>query len=129
MTKVYKALALAMQARLNCKRLHDTAGWMHKHTATILKIINDTAPSGSGIDQGTKINFDKSTGEILIFDVAYHHMNDGGMYDGWTQHDIKVTGSMQFDFLLKISGPSQNQIKDYLADVYSAWLNEEIKEV
>lgn len=87
-----------------------------------LKRIMDSAPSGSGIDSGTKLD-DRSTPEKIVFNVGYHHMNDGGYYDGWTEHQIIITPSLCFGMSMRITGPNRNDIKDYLGQVYEYWLS------
>lgn len=75
-------------------------------------------PSGSGIDSGVKFNWGKSKPEKLIFDFAYHHMNDG-QYDGWTEHSVIITPSLPNKFNLKITGRDRDDIKEYLYDVFN----------
>lgn len=88
-----------------------------------LEKIMDSAPSGSGIDNGTKLDETKSGQAKLVFTFGYHHMNEHGFYDGWTDHTAVVTPSFN-GFNLKITGRDRNQIKDYLYDVYAHWLRE-----
>ncbi len=121
-TKLYAQLAMLICARLNCISKGNSE-WEAKHEEQILSIVKDTAPSGSGIDCGTKINLDDSAPEKLVFDFSYHHMNDGGYYDGWTEHRLIVTPSLQFGCNLKITGKDRNDTKEYLHEVYSYWLN------
>ena len=90
-----------------------------KHEERIESLVKEHMPSGSGIDCGTEIDIDKSTGEKLVFTMSYHHMNDGGMYDGWTEHSIIVTPAFICGPRIKITGRNRNGIKDYLHDVYS----------
>ena len=123
--KTYQNLSSIIDARLTCiQRSNET--WITGHEDMIYEIMK-TSPSGSGIDDGTLIDLDKSTGEKLIFSFSYHHMNENGYYDGWTEHRLIVTPSLQFGLRLRITGPDRNQIKDYLYDVYREWLNEELK--
>jgi len=75
-------------------------------------------PSGSGIDSGTTLDFDKSSGSKLVFSTSYHHMTEDGMYDGWTEHVVTVKPSLMFGFDLAISGRDRNDIKEYLHEVY-----------
>jgi hypothetical protein len=82
----------------------------------------ETAPSGSGFDNGTQIDEDRS--DVLRFATAFHHMDECGMYDGWTEHTIRVKPSLAWGFDLKVSGRDRNGIKDYIADVFAQWLNE-----
>lgn len=122
-TQIYKKIASLVQAIENCKNSNN-AEWQSNHETTISDLIKNTAPSGSGIDCGTKIDFDSCTADKLVFHADFHHMNDGGFYDGWTSHEIIVTPSLAFDFNLKITSKDRNEIKEYLHDVYSNWLSE-----
>jgi len=89
-----------------------------------LKNLVDELPSGSGIDTGTKIVLDECTKDKLVFEFGFHHMNDGGMYDGWTEHKLVVTPCFS-GINLKITGRDRNQIKEYLYDTYSYALSVE----
>ena len=80
------------------------------------------APSGSGIDCGTKLD-SASSPEKLIFFIEFHHMNEVGYYDGWTQHKLIITPSLVFYYDMKITGPNRNGIKEYLYDIYGEWLD------
>lgn len=117
-TELYATLASLIQARLNCIKSNNQE-WLGKHTARILEIVKAHMPSGSGVDSGTKIDLDASTGEKLVFTFSYHHMNDNGMYDGWTEHKAIVTPSLAHGFSLNITGRNRNQIKEYLHEVFS----------
>ena len=124
-TKLYRELASCVQARLNCQKSNNQE-WYCRHTETIDALV-DMLPSGSGIDRGTKIDLEKSTSEKLVFNVSFHHMDENGFYDGWTEHVITVRPSLQFDIDLTISGRNRNDIKEYLHEVYSAALLDDIE--
>lgn len=85
-------------------------------------------PSGSGIDCGTRLDIAASTPEKLVFKTAYHHMNSGGFYDGWTQHRIIVKPSLGFGLRISISGPDRNDVKDYLHECFDQALRAEVEE-
>lgn len=86
--------------------------------------VKKHAPSGSGVDTGTILWVEKSNVAKLVFTCEFHHMNDGGYYDGWTQHKIIVTPT--FDGLdVRVSGRNRNDIRDYLGDLFAHWINEE----
>ncbi len=123
-TRLYSELASLVCARLNCIK-SDNTEWLAKHEAKILELVKETAPSGSGIDCGTKIDLDASTGEKLVFNFSYHHMNESGIYDGWTEHKAIVVASLQFGFDLTITGRNRNQIKEYLHETFSFWIDSE----
>ena len=120
---VYKALASTVDAYKRCIERNNTE-WEARHESKIEEIVKGCMPSGSGIDCGTKIDLNASTGEKLVFDISYHHMNDGGMYDGWTEHRVIVTPSLVSDFDLRITGPNRNDIKEYLHECYQTALSE-----
>ncbi len=122
---LYSELAGLITARQNC-RVSFNDEWFHKNTDKILELVKEFMPSGSGIDSGTKIDLDASTGEKLVFTFSYHHMNEGGMYDGWTEHIAYVTPSLQFGVYLRITGRNRNYIKEYLYDVFQNALTEQV---
>lgn len=122
--KRYVALASAIRARENCAESGNTI-WHDRWEERIQSIMHDTAPSGSGIDNGTELDFGKSTAERLVFYTSFHHMDDAGCYDGWTEHTITVRPSLQFGIAVSVSGRNRNDIKDYLAEIFRDWLMEE----
>jgi hypothetical protein len=126
--KVYQELAMLVQARLNCEKAGNSE-WHTKHTEKAESIVWGRMPSGSGIDNGTKLNWDESKPEKLVFDFGFHHMNDGGYYDGWTAHQAIVTPSLASGFDLRITGRNRNEIKDYLHEVYSYALDLPVEEL
>src|SRR5690348_16396792 len=105
---LYSELAGAVQARRNCEQSGNTE-WFDKHSLTIKRLVADFMPSGSGWDSGTHIDLDLSHAEKLVFYGEFHHMNDAGYYDGWTNHTITVTPSFS-GVNLRISGRNRNDI-------------------
>lgn len=129
MTKpLYQILASTLQTRQNCLVSNPMANAWKEHDAAIEQLTADFMPSGSGIDSGTKFNWEESTLNKLVFNTSYHHMNEGGYYDRWTEHKVIVTPSLSAGYDLKITGRDRNQIKDYLAEVYTSALDEEIEQ-
>ena len=124
--KLYRKLASLVQAHINCE-ISGNKEWFEKHEARIEELVKNYMPSGSGFDCGTKIDLDKSTPEKLVFYTDFHHMNEVGYYDGWTEHRITVRPSLAFGFTLTISGKNRNEIKDYIHQAFDCALNEEIE--
>lgn len=124
--KTFKYLARACGARLRCQASNNQA-WFDKWTQQIESAL-ESFPHGSGFDNGTHIDLDRSNDDCLRFITSFHHMNEGGMYDGWTEHTVTVTPSLGLDFHVKVSGPNRNDIKDYIAECFQSCLNEEINE-
>ena len=76
-------------------------------------------PSGSGIDSGTKLNMQESSKNKIVFNFSFHHMDENGSYDGWTDHKAIFTPSFEFNgYDLKITGKDRNEIKDYLHELF-----------
>lgn len=101
--------------------------WIDKWHTSITEWTKEHFPRGSGFDSGTKCIVDESSDDLLVFETAFHHMNDGGMYDGWTEHRVKVKPSLGLGFRLVIGGPDRNQIKEYIAECFSSALETEIE--
>ena len=119
--KLYRELAINIDW-LN-RTLEDPSKgfWSNKAQDHINTIMADS-PSGSGIDAGTALDLNESTGNKIIFRVSYHHMNDAGYYDGWTEHKITVKPSLTSDYDLTIGGRDRNNIKDHLYETFDYWL-------
>lgn len=123
--KLYQQIASTLQAIENCRKSGNEE-WQVKHEATINSLVDDYMPSGSGVDNGTKLD-DSSTPNKLIFTTAFHHMNDGGMYDGWTEHSVIVTADLASGFELRVTGRDRNDIKDYLGELFHQVLDSDIE--
>ena len=121
---LYKQLAQTVQARKNCaeKDAHGNMRnpeWFERHGETIEQLVRDFMPSGSGWDCGTKIDLDASHADKLVFFGSFHHTNDGGMYDGWTEHTVTVTPSLSFGYHIRVSGRNRSDIKEHLHETFS----------
>jgi hypothetical protein len=126
--QLYQEIASLMQARRNCETSNNTE-WAMKHGQRIVTLVDDYLPSGSGFDAGTKLLIPQSTPERLVFQTSYHHMDDVGGYDGWTEHEVVVTPSLVFGFNLRVTGSNRNDIKDYIAEVFQAALTVQLDAV
>ncbi|MGL5923763.1 hypothetical protein [Chroococcidiopsis sp.] len=90
-------------------------------------------PQGSGFDNGTKIDIDRSISadqvdgrkyrkERLVFTTSFHHMNEWGEYDGWTDHDVFIHPSFK-GFEVSVRGRNRNDIKTYVAEDFDRCLS------
>jgi hypothetical protein len=123
--KVYQILARAIGARNRCEVTGNTE-WFGRWSARISELL-ESFPSGSGFDSGTKLD-DSSTPEKLVFTTAFHHMNDGGMYDGWTEHSVIVTPSLEMGYSMRVTGRDRNDIKQYIFECFGFELDKECPE-
>lgn len=121
-TIIERIASLCVQNQ-NCVKANNVE-WRDKSQAELNHIAKNLLPSGSGIDCGTKIDVAGSSDNKVILVCSYHHMNENGMYDGWTEHTITVRPSFVVGLNISISGPDRNAIKEYLHDVYFTNLSE-----
>ncbi len=124
---LYKTIASLLTAYANCVKTGNSE-WESNHRASLDELVDSFMPSGSGVDNGTKLDFDRSHSERLVFTCGYHHMNDGGMYDGWTEHTVKVTPSLVSGFDVNVSGRNRNDIKSYLAELFDYDLSQLVQQ-
>lgn len=127
--QLYQHLASRVQAMENCAESGNSE-WFGRHRAAIEGLVKEHMPSGSGFDNGTVLNVGTgkncSKPNRLVFSTSFHHMNESGMYDGWTEHDVIVTPDLAHDFSLSITGRDRQQIKDHIADTFYTALRLEI---
>ena len=120
-------IANIVDAYMTCEN-NGNAYWHAKHEEALRQIERNVLPHGAGFDFGTTVDVDKSTSEKLVFHTSFHHMNDAGMYDGWTEH--KVIVRPRFDGLdVRVTGRNRNDIKNYIGDVFYQTLTKELTDV
>ena len=107
MKKVYQQIAVLVAAIHNCRESGNTE-WENRHEAEIERLVKIHFPHGSGVDNGVVFKLDLSSADKLVFLTAFHHMDENGGYDGWTNHALTVRPSLAFGYDLKIGGPNRN---------------------
>lgn len=91
------------------------AEWCGRWGNILDNLFSSVMPRGSGFDAGTKMV--RASDREIVVSTAFHHMNDGGYYDGWTEHTVRIRAT--FDgFSMTVSGRDRNSIKDYIAEVF-----------
>lgn len=111
--KQLQKLAQLLDARRNC------VDSRHEIEEMIKRL-----PSGSGIDHGSKINYEKCSEKRIVIDSAFHIMDSNGTYTSWIDYQVTVTPDLQFLFNLKIVGPFSTTknaagLKYYLGELYT----------
>ena len=112
--QVYQEIAALSAAIENCKA-RGNYEWLARHEERLSWVINQFLPSGSGIDSGTKLI--EASDKKIVLQADFHHMDQNGYYDGWTEHTVVVRPAWQ-GIDIKITGRNRNDIKDYLGDVF-----------
>lgn len=118
---IVRQLASCLQAIRNCQECGNVER-QARHLERIRFIERNYLPSGSGLDNGTRVDIDSCRADRIVLTTAYHHMNENGYYDGWTDHVVTVRPA--FDGLeIKVSGRNRNDIKDHIAETFDWCLN------
>lgn len=124
--KLYQRLAQLAVSIQNCVVTNNQA-WLNRHSEELEQLVRDHMPHGAGFDNGTTITITKSSDDVLLFYTAFHHMDEHGSYDGWTEHAIRVKPKLSPPgFSITVAGKDRNQIKDYIAETFDYALSQEI---
>jgi hypothetical protein len=125
--KLYQELAVLVGAYHRCRVSTDpaVAAFASKHVERLSE-LEKLLPSGGGFDLGSHLDIDNSTDERLVIRTSFHHMNDAGFYDGWTDHQIVVRPSLVFGMALRIAGRNRNDIKEYMYEVFHETLTTDV---
>ncbi len=115
--KVYEAMASLCQAIRNCEESGNSE-WKFKHTMRLRALIDRYLPHGGGFDGQITVDTDKSDADRIVLGVSFHHMNDNGMYDGWTDHNVTVKPSLAHEIYISVSGRDRNDIKNYIGEEF-----------
>lgn len=118
MPNVIQKIAAAIDVINRTDRADLVANWRD----VIKRIDSNWLPHGSGFDSGSNVNIGESTARRAVIDTSFHHMDEYGAYDGWTNHRVIVTPEFS-GFSVRVTGRDRNGIKDYIADVFNAALS------
>ena len=122
---IYQEIASAVEAIRNCQKSGNVE-WEQRHAEKIESLIKDYFPSGSGFNAGTQFDIAEhvdGASDRLVFTTAFHHMNDAGYYDGWTEHKVILRPTF-LGFDMKITGRNRNGIKDHIGDAFHSILTD-----
>lgn len=115
--KLYEEIAFAFVARQSCIQT-ENLDWKEKHEERLEQLCF-WLPSGSGFDSGTTLDLERSSIDRLIFQTSYHHMNEHGYYDGWTEHEVWVKPHLLFGIDVIVKGRDRNGIKEYIGEYFA----------
>jgi hypothetical protein len=109
----YSRIANLFVAHENCVKSGNKE-YEDRHANNLEDLVKNYLPRGSGFDAGTKFIWEESNRNKLVFATSFNHMNEGGYYDGWTDHKVIVTPDLLFGYNIKITGRNRNDIKEYI---------------
>lgn len=113
----YQELDSRITAVKNCRKTVNTL-WEERHGDAIKQLI-DNLPHGSGIDTDWKLEVDDCSAAQIVFYASFHHMNENGMYDGWTDFTVRVKPEFS-GISVKVSGAfprKYSDVRDYLCEM------------
>ena len=116
MKTVVQAIASTLQALNNCRKTENTE-WINKHEEALKKIAREYLPHGSGFDRGCQITPEISRSGRIVITTSFHHMNENGYYDGWTQHKVIVMPDYG-GCKIRITGRDRNSWKEFAYDTF-----------
>lgn len=122
---LYSEISKAIQARKTSEE-RNNQDWADKWRDMAEKLVRNHLPHGAGFDSGTSLDWGASHADKLVFRTSYHHMNENGYYDGWTEHVVTVTPSLQHSFHLRVSGRNRNDIKSYVYESFDVGLRTDV---
>ena len=125
---VYKEIASILIAiGGNCAKSSNTE-WAKIWPEVLDYIIDNYLPHGSGIDNGIRINKDKSSANKIVLEFGFHKMDSNGSYCGWQDYTLYIRPSLAFDIDLRLRGRDYQGLKDYLYELFQYSLTREIPE-
>lgn len=111
---LYQFIARAGANAANCAERGNTE-WQQVWEEALAQ-CEELLPSGSGFDAGTKIEY--AGADKIVLQTSFHHIDEHGSYDGWTEHTVTVTPNLAYGFGIRVSGHNKNDVKEYIADVF-----------
>ncbi len=121
---LYQHIASALTALENCKKSGNSM-WESRWEGRLDWIEKNLLPRGSGFDAGTTIVLDKCSEDKIVLETAFHHMDENGSYDGWSEHRVTITPSLLHGFHMKVGGRNVNDIKEYIEETLGHCLDAE----
>lgn len=132
---LYLALATYVQRINTLEKFGAIASRRQRHMLDRLYVhlnwlTKEHLPSGSGFDSGTQLltSADSFKGGLtsLVFSTSFHHMDQHGGYDGWTDHMVVVKPDWE-GFNIKCTGPNRNAVRDYVEETFHHALMVEVE--
>lgn len=124
--KLYRQIASSFMAMNNCIKSENDE-WKEKHFKEIQDLCREFLPSESGFDCDTQFDFIRSRENKLVFISAFHHMDENGMYDVWSDLKIIITPCFS-GFDIRITGINRKYRydKEFFIDTFCNALETEI---
>lgn len=93
--------------------------WTSRWASLLDSIEANLLPSGSGFDNGTKIDREATNARRISLTFDFHHMDENGFYDGWTSHNVTISPTFR-GVEVRVSGSNKSEIRDYASEVFAS---------
>ncbi len=123
---VAQVIHAVLVARANCERSGNME-WFDRWTRCVRTLARECLPSGSGVDNGTRVEGLAADGRGFWLLFEFHHHGEHG-YTEWTNHRAHVRPAFN-GFDITIHGPNLNDVKDYLRETIDAALSADAPEL
>ncbi len=114
--RLIEHIADTVVALHNCRAGRGHSDWIPKHEESLANLCKEL-PRGSGIDSGTQIDVDRSSGDRVVLTFGFHFMDPNGYYAGWGDYQAVIRPAFH-GIDLTIKGRNRNDIKEYLYQTY-----------
>ena len=111
-------IASACEALRNCEAAPDHP-WTSRWASLLDAIEANLLPSGSGFDNGTKIDREATNPKRISLRVEFHHINSVGFYAGYTSHNVTINPTFS-GCEVRVGGSNRNDIRDYIGEVFGS---------
>jgi hypothetical protein len=89
--------------------------------------LAELLPRGNGINIGPYIYGDQSSARKIIIGLDFQHKDDFGQHVRWTAHQIIISPSLDYEFILRIDGINYNDIHSHLRDLFAVALRQRVE--
>lgn len=120
--KVYQKIHTLVASIKRCE-MNDRQEWLARYRSDLSTLLKERLPSGGGFDNGSDLLLcdDKK----MIFQTAFHRMDDNGFYSGWSYFKITVVPS--FDGIdIKVTTRDDRSLIDFVFESFYISLTENI---
>ena len=120
-------IACAVNSMARCNS--NGNAYADKWESLLAHIEKDILPRGSGFDCGCRIERSPRNPAYVQIAFSFHHMDESGRYDGWTEHTATFKPDFETGFSLHLSGKDHNSAKEYFSDILSELLSRDFRVV
>lgn len=92
-----------------------------------LSLLQELLPNGYGIreHEGLAVILLESTKKRIVIETTYWHPNDSYETSRGTVHQVVITPSFEDEINIRVTGQNENNVKEYLEDIFREALMKE----